>query len=136
MSWFTRPPSTISTTSSVSSSVTRMPWMKSDLLADFLQQAGDLRPAAMHDDRVHAHQFQQHHVLGEGLHQMPLGHGVAAILDDDGLVVETLDVRQRLGQDIGLVGGGWETVMADSGIEIGADFTPIKKAARSRLFSA
>jgi hypothetical protein len=66
------------------------------LLADLFQQAGDLRTAAVHNHRVHPHQLQEHHVLGERLHQVALGHRVAAVLDDDGLVVETLDVGQRL----------------------------------------
>ena len=37
--------------------------------------------------------------------QRLVGHGVAAVLHDDGLAVEALDVRQRLGQDARLLGG-------------------------------
>ena len=89
------------------------------LLADALQEAGDLRAAAVHHHRVHPHQLQEHHVLGEGLHQVALGHGVAAVLDDDGLVVEALDVGQRLGQDVGLLGGGVEGGHGGSGLNLG-----------------
>jgi len=89
------------------------------LLADLFKQAGDLRAAAVHHHRVHPHQLQQHHVLGEGLHQMPLGHGIAAVFDDDGLVVETLDVGQRLGQDVRLLGGGMEGDHGGSGLGLG-----------------
>ena len=73
----------------------------------FLPIAGqrllDLRAAAVHHHRVHADQLEQHHVLGEVLLQRGVGHGVAAVLDDDGLAVELADVGQRLGQDLGLV---------------------------------
>ena len=70
------------------------------LLADALQQLVDLRAAAVHHHRIHAHQLEQHHVARERSLQRCVGHGVAAVLDDDGLVVEALDVGQRLGQDL------------------------------------
>ena len=73
------------------------------LLADLGERLLDLRAAAVHHHRVHADQLQQHHVLGEVLLQRRVGHGVAAVLDDDGLAVELADVGQRLGQDLGLV---------------------------------
>jgi hypothetical protein len=38
--------------------------------------------------------------------QRRVGHGVAAVLDDQGLAVELADVGQRLGQDLGLVARG------------------------------
>ena len=103
MSCCTSPASTHSTTSIVSSSVTRMPWMNSPFLPSLAERLLDLRPAAVHHHRVHADQLEQHHVLGEVLLQRRVGHGVAAVLDDDGLAVELADVRQRLGQDLGLV---------------------------------
>ena len=71
------------------------------LLADPLQQVVDLRPTAMHHHRVHADQLEQHHVLGEALLEVLLGHGVAAVLDDDGLVLEAPDIGQRFGKDGG-----------------------------------
>jgi len=33
--------------------------------------------------------------------QAGIGHRVATVFDDDGLVVEALDVRERLGEDLG-----------------------------------
>jgi hypothetical protein len=53
------------------------------LLAEALgQRVVDLRAAAVHHHRVHAHQLEQHHVLGKVLLQRRVGHGVAAVLDD------------------------------------------------------
>ena len=88
----------------VSASVTRMPWTNSPFLPSAVSSSLDLRPAAVHDHRVHADQLQQHHVAREALLQLLVGHGVAAVLDDDGLAVEALDVRQRLGEDARLLG--------------------------------
>jgi hypothetical protein len=76
------------------------------LLADPRQQVLDLRPATMHHHRVHADQLEQHHVARKALLQMLVGHGVAAVLDDNGLAVEALDVGQGLGQNAGLVYAG------------------------------
>src|SRR5439155_27276662 len=64
----------------------------------------DLRAAAVHDHRIHADELQQHHVVGEAALEPLVGHCVAAVLDHDGLAVKTLDVGQRFGEDIGLVG--------------------------------
>jgi hypothetical protein len=76
------------------------------LLADLGQRLVDLRAAAVHHDGVHAHQLEQHHVLGKVLLQRRVGHRVAAVLDDQRLAVELADVGQRLGQDLGLVARG------------------------------
>ena len=103
------------------------------LLADLFQQVGNLRPAAVHHHGVHAHQLQQHHVLGEGFHQVALGHGIAAIFDDDGLVVETLDVRERFRQDVGLVGGGMGCGHGGSGTGFARILRQEKGGARSDL---
>ncbi len=70
-------------------------------LAHGLQNLADLRPAAVDHHRVEADVFHQDDVLGEALLEPLLDHGVAAVLDDDGLVVEALDVGQRLHQDVG-----------------------------------
>jgi hypothetical protein len=56
----------------------------------------------VHHHRVHAHQLEQHHVVRKALLQLLVDHRVAAVLDHDGLAVEAADVRQRLGQDVGL----------------------------------
>ena len=68
-------------------------------LADALQQVVDLRAAAMNDDGIHPDQLEQHDVAREAFLQLLVGHGVAAVLDDDRLAVETLDVRERLRED-------------------------------------
>ena len=79
------------------------------LLAQARQLLVDLRAAAVHDHRVHADQLEQHHVVGKAALEALVGHRVAAVLDDDGLAVEALDVGQRLGEDLGFVdrGQGW-----------------------------
>src|SRR5262245_39880103 len=105
ISWLMRPPSTISTTSRVSSSVTRMPWMNSLCLPSFCRSGPICGPCAVHHDRVHPDQLQQHDVLGEVLLQRDVGHRVAAVLHHDGAVVEPLDVGQGLDQDFGLLRG-------------------------------
>ena len=77
--------------------------------------AGDLRAAAMDDHRAHAHLLQQDDIGGEGGNQIGIDHGMAAVLDDDGLVEEAPDVGQRLDQDLCLVdelfhrASWWET---------------------------
>ena len=65
-------------------------------LAEAAHQVGDLWPAAVDDDGIHADEAHQHDVLGE---QLEVAHGVAAVLDHDGLAGELPDVGQRLGQD-------------------------------------
>ena len=106
ISLLTSPPSTISTTSMVSLSVTRMPSMNSAFLAEAFQQLADLRTAAVHHHRIDADQLHQHDVAGEAALELLVHHGVAAVLDDHGLAAETADVGQCLGQNVGDVCGG------------------------------
>ena len=54
------------------------------LLAQPLHEVGDLRAAAVHDDRVHADEAHEHDVLREQVGERGVVHGVAAVLDDDG----------------------------------------------------
>jgi hypothetical protein len=42
----------------------------------------------VHHDGVHADQLQQHHVSAKS--SCDVGHRVAAVLDDDGAIVEAL----------------------------------------------
>ena len=63
----------------------------------------DLRAAAMDDDHVDAEGAEQDDVKGERLLERLIGHGMAAVLDDDGLAGKTPDVRQRLHQGVCLV---------------------------------
>ena len=60
---------------------------------------GDLRPAAVHDDRVDARLLQVDDVLREGVRKLGVAHGVAAELHDDGLLVVANEVRNGFGQD-------------------------------------
>src|SRR5439155_14968075 len=71
--------------------------------AQALAHGRDLGAATVHEHRVHAHVAQQDHV--EQCLLLALLHGVAAQLDHDLLAVEALDVRQRLDQNLGAVGG-------------------------------
>src|SRR5687768_11460240 len=123
------PTSTISTISTVSSSVTRMPptnrgslrsrFMSAPIcgpppctmtglmpthaarsLAQPLHQRADRRAAPVHDDGIDADQLEQNDVEGEGLLEVGLVHGRAAVLDDDGLAAELPDVRERFHEDL------------------------------------
>ena len=73
------------------------------LNAEPLQHGRDLRPAAMHHDRIDGGLFQQHDVAGERLGGFLGAHGMAAIFDDDGFLVIALHMRQRFGQHAGLI---------------------------------
>ena len=64
--------------------------------AEPVEHRGDLRAAAVHDDRLDAGVAQEHHVGGERPLQLGVDHRVAAVLDDDGGAVEPLQPRQRL----------------------------------------
>src|SRR5688500_17500484 len=70
------------------------------LLAQPLHEGADLRSPAVHDDGIDADQLQQDDVEREGLLEVRLVHGGAAILDDDGLAPELPDVRERLHEDL------------------------------------
>lgn len=81
------PVRTISTTSTAASSVTRKPSMKRDWISSFLSMAPILAAAAMHHHRIDAGLLHQDDVLGEIVGAAGAGHGVAAILHHDGLLV-------------------------------------------------
>ena len=76
------------------------------LLANTGEQILDLRAATVDDDDIEADQFEQDDIACEAAFQMLVGHRVAAVFDDDGLAVETLDVGQGFGEDCGLDAGG------------------------------
>jgi hypothetical protein len=63
-----------------------------------LHVGGDLRAAAVDDDRVQPDVLQQHDVARELLAQRRILHRGAAVLDDDRLAVELPDVGKRLEQ--------------------------------------
>ena len=54
----------------------------------------------MHDDRAHAYMLEEHDVGCEGRLKRRVGHGVAAVFDDDGLAQQALHIGQRLHQDL------------------------------------
>ena len=87
------------------------------LLADAGEQAFDLRTAAMDDDDVESDQLEQDDIAREALLEMIVGHRVAAVLDDDGLAVEALDVGERFGENGGLDAGG-EVVETHGGLRV------------------
>ncbi len=57
----------------------------------------------MHHHRIDRGLLEQHDVARECLGGVLGAHGMAAIFDDDGFLVIFLHVRQRLGQDAGLI---------------------------------
>ena len=61
----------------------------------------DLRPAAVHHHRVDADVFHHHDVAGEVFLELLGHHGMAAVFDDQGLVVEVPDEGQGLQQGFG-----------------------------------
>jgi hypothetical protein len=79
--------------------------MNSPFLPTRLEQVFDLRTAAVNNHDVHADELEENDVARKTLLEVLVGHRVAAILDDNGLAVETFDVRQCLGENGGCVGG-------------------------------
>ena len=57
----------------------------------------------MNNDRMHAHQFQQHHISGEIGLQGRVCHGISAVFDDNGFAVELANVGERPRQDLCLI---------------------------------
>ena len=70
---------------------------KLTLDAEPFQQPRNLRSPAMHHHRLHARLLQHHDVARETLRELRIHHGVAAIFDDDRLLIVALHVGQRLG---------------------------------------
>ena len=71
--------------------------------AEPVEHRRDLRAAAMHDHRIDRGLFEQHDVAGEFARGFFLAHGVAAVFDHDDFLVVALHMRQRFGEDAGLV---------------------------------
>ncbi len=74
-----------------------------------LEHRGDLRPAAVHHDRLDADMPQVDHVFGEGPLQSLVDHGVATELDHDDLAGELPQPRQALDE-----GGGFRLGMGEA----------------------
>ena len=73
---------------------------ESALEADAVQHLVDLRAAAMDHDRVHADLLHQHDVAGDQVAQLGVGHGMAAVLHDEGGIVVPAHIGQRLGDGL------------------------------------
>ena len=78
-----------------------------------VEHGGDLRAAAVHDDRPQPGIPQEGDVLGEGALEVVVDHGVAAVLDDDEGAAEPLEPRQRLDEGLGLALGDAQGGSAD-----------------------
>jgi hypothetical protein len=66
-----------------------------------LQHGTDLRAAAVHHHGMHADLLQEHDVAGEDFGQGGIAHGMAAVLDDEGLARVAPHERQGLGDGPG-----------------------------------
>src|SRR5262249_38095985 len=73
--------------------------------AETLEHPADLRAAAVHPDRIDRGLLEQDDVACELARQVLVAHGMAAVLHHDDLLVVALHVRQRFGQDAGLLVG-------------------------------
>ena len=69
-------------------------------LAYALEQLIDLRATTMDHNGIDADEFQQHDVAREAALEVVVDHRIAAVLDDHGLAVKALNIRQRLGQHL------------------------------------
>ena len=67
---------------------------------ELADQFRDLRPAAVHDDRVDADQVEQHDLLRKTLAQLLGLHRMPAVLDDERLAAKAPNIRQRLDQHV------------------------------------
>ena len=72
------------------------------------EHLGDLRAAAVHDDRTQTGIPEEGDVLGERALEGVVDHGVAAVLDDDERAAEPLEPRQRLDEGLRLARGDAE----------------------------
>ncbi len=69
---------------------------ESGLLTYLFQHIGNLRTAAMDHHHIDAHQLQQYNIGDHRLPQFFGDHGVAAVLDYNGLLVKFLNIGQGL----------------------------------------
>ena len=58
----------------------------------------------MNHHHIDAHQLQQYDIADDGSPQLVGDHGIAAVLDHDGLTAVLLDIGQGLRQNLGPVG--------------------------------
>jgi hypothetical protein len=74
-------------------------------LAEAGHELTDLRTTAVDHDDLQAGRVEQDDVLGEAGQCGLVAHGVAAVLHHHHVSVEAAEVRQRLDEDHGLLGG-------------------------------
>ena len=72
------------------------------LLTDFFQCVVDLRSTAMNHNGIHTDQLEQNDIARKAMLETLFRHRVTAVFDDNGLAVEFANVRQSLGQYLGL----------------------------------
>ena len=73
---------------------------KAGLNAHAVQDLVDLRPAAVDQHHLHAHQVQKDDVLHHRGEQLLADHGVSAVFHHNDFAVILLNIRQRLHQDL------------------------------------
>ena len=73
---------------------------KAGLDAHTLQGLGDLRTAAVYQDDFDADELQKGHVAHDQLFERLVRHGVAAVFDDEDLILILLDIGHRLEKDL------------------------------------
>ena len=57
----------------------------------------------MHDDRLESDKLEQGDILDHAALQILIAHGAAAVLDNDDLAVEFLNIGERFNQHLGLL---------------------------------
>ena len=70
------------------------------LLSEAFEKVGDLRAAAVHQHDLHAHEREQQQIAHHGALQILVDHGVAAVFDDDDLLIVCFDIGQGLNEDL------------------------------------
>ena len=97
--------SSVSATMAIdAASVTRKPLTNCALIPASRIRVVMALPAAVDDHRVDADRFQKDHVVQGALDEVLVLHRAAAVLDDERLVAELLDERQRIQEDFRLEG--------------------------------
>ena len=86
----------------------------------------------MDHNRVNADQFEQYDIARKTFLQIDIGHGIAAVFDDNGAVVEALQIGQCFNQHLGfLFGSGMSTHLGPQ--KIICEIVPLLCAAAASL---